>query len=56
MDENEDIRMVKKRLLVDTIGDEGRVCGKILASLLSTSEKVAFRRKEKATLRFQWFH
>lgn len=52
MDENEDIRMVKKRLLVDTIRDEGRVCGKILA--------VAFvdvgKRKEKATPRFQWFH
>lgn len=31
--------MVKKRLLVDTIRDEGRVCGKILALLLSTSGK-----------------
>lgn len=55
MDENEDIRMVKKRLLVDTIRDEGRVCGKILASLLSTSKKVAFKRKEKPRYGFSGF-
>lgn len=48
MDENEDIRMVKKRLLVDTIRDEGRVCGEILAFAFVDVGKSCLQKKGKS--------
>lgn len=48
--------MVKKRLLVDTIRDDGRVCGKILAfAFVDVEKKLPSKERKKPRHGFSGF-